>query len=62
MVTLERIYGKRVASAADFVCYWFEKANDAIRQGKTQRAGLVATNSIRGGANREVLKLSLIHI
>ena len=53
---LERVYGNRVPSAADFVCYWFEKANDAIGQGETQRAGLVATNSIRGGANREVLK------
>ena len=27
-----------------------------IAAGKLQRAGLVATNSIRGGANREVLK------
>jgi type II restriction/modification system DNA methylase subunit YeeA len=48
-------YSGRVPGFADLVCYWFEKANDAIRAGKAQRAGLVATNSIRGGANREVL-------
>ena len=48
-------YKGRVAGMADLVCYWFEKANDAIRAGYTYRAGLVATNSIRAGANREVL-------
>lgn len=50
------MFAGRVPGSADFVCYWFEKANDAIKAGQTQRAGLVATNSIRGGANREVLK------
>jgi type II restriction/modification system DNA methylase subunit YeeA len=54
--TLRRTYAGRVPGGADFVCYWFEKANDAIRAGTLQRAGLVATNSIRGGKNREVLK------
>jgi type II restriction/modification system DNA methylase subunit YeeA len=54
--TLRKTYEGRVPGFADFVCFWFEKANDAIRAGKTQRAGFVATNSIRGGANREVLK------
>lgn len=53
---LRETYAGRVPGGADFVCYWFEKANDAIREGKAQSAGLVATNSIRGGANREVLK------
>ncbi|MBP9153551.1 MAG: class I SAM-dependent DNA methyltransferase [Xanthomonadales bacterium] len=48
-------YGGRVSNSVDFVLYWFEKANDAIRSGATRRAGLVATNSIRGGANRTVL-------
>ena len=41
---------------ADLVCYWFEKAREQIESGKAKRAGLLATNSIRGGANREVLK------
>ncbi len=54
--TLRKTYAGRVPGGADFVCYWFEKANDAIRAGTMQRAGLVATNSIRGGKNREVLK------
>lgn len=54
--TLRKAYAGRVPGGADLVCYWFEKANDAIRAGTLKRAGLVATNSIRGGKNREVLK------
>jgi hypothetical protein len=45
----------RVPGGADLVCYWFEKARAQIEAARLQRAGLVATNSIRGGANREVL-------
>ena len=41
---------------ADLVCYWFEKAGKQIQDGKATRAGLVATNSIRGGANRRALQ------
>lgn len=40
----------------DLVCFWFEKARLQIEAGHLQAAGLVSTNSIRGGANREVLK------
>lgn len=40
----------------DLVCFWFEKARVQIEKGDLQAAGLVSTNSIRGGANREVLK------
>lgn len=53
---LRNQYSGRVPGGADFVCYWFEKANNLIKAGKLLRAGLVATNSIRGGLNREVLK------
>lgn len=53
---LRMVYKGRVPGGADLVTYWFEKARVAIAEGRTQRAGLVATNSIRGGANREVLK------
>lgn len=53
---LRNAYTGRVPGGADLVCYWFEKAADAVRAGKLERAGLVATNSIRGGKNREVLK------
>jgi type II restriction/modification system DNA methylase subunit YeeA len=49
-------YKKRVPGAADLCCYWFEKARAHIANGKCKRAGLLATQSIRGGTNREVLK------
>ena len=53
--TLRSIYSGRVPGGADLVCYWFEKAHARIVAGTVQRVGLVATNSIRGGANRVVL-------
>ncbi len=49
------LYRDRVPASADLVCYWFEKARAQIEKSTTKRAGLLATNSIRGGANREVL-------
>ncbi|KAB2318740.1 class I SAM-dependent DNA methyltransferase [Betaproteobacteria bacterium SCN1] len=52
---LRRQYAGRVPGGADFVTYWFEKARAQIEAGKAKRAGLVATNSIRGGASRKVL-------
>ncbi|MCC7151575.1 MAG: class I SAM-dependent DNA methyltransferase, partial [Rubrivivax sp.] len=52
---LRAAYKGRVPGGADLVCYWFEKARAQIESGHLQRAGLVATNSIRGGANRAVL-------
>lgn len=53
---LRHIYVGRVAPFADLVCYWFEKAREAIERDAASAAGLVATNSIRGGASRETLK------
>ncbi|WP_452006940.1 class I SAM-dependent DNA methyltransferase [Azospirillum largimobile] len=52
---LRRLFEGRVPGAADLVCYWFEKARALLEEGKVERVGLVATNSIRGGANRSVL-------
>ncbi len=49
------LYEGRVAGGADLVCYWFERARAQIERGDARRAGLLATNSIRGGANRRVL-------
>jgi hypothetical protein len=49
-------YKGRVPGGADLVTYWFEKARTHIEAGKAKYAGLVATNSIRGGANRKVLE------
>lgn len=48
-------YTGEVSREADLVCYWLERAREQIKDGKARRAGLVATNSIRGGANRKVL-------
>ena len=52
---LQRLYGERIHGEADLVCHWFDKAARLIVDKKTVRAGLVATNSIRGGRNRAVL-------
>ncbi len=52
---LRAAYEGTVPGFADLVCYWFERARQEIAAGRLSRAGLVATNSIRGGANREVL-------
>ena len=49
-------YASRVPAEADLVCYWFVKAGRQIESGRATRAGLVATNSIRGGANRRALQ------
>ena len=49
------LYDKRVPASADLCCYWFEKARKQVQEGKCWRAGLLATQSIRGGASREVL-------
>lgn len=53
---LRSAYSGRVPGFADLVAYWFEKARENIAEGKTRRAGLIATNSIRGGKNRVVLE------
>ena len=56
MDRLRGLYQGRVPGGADLVTYWFEKARALIETSRIQRAGLVATNSIRGGANRKVLE------
>jgi len=49
-------YTDRVEPQADLCCYWFEKARDLIEHADCNRVGLLATQGIRGGANRETLK------
>ena len=51
-----KVYANRVPAEADLVCYWFVKAGEQVGAGKTNRVGLVSTNSIRGGANRRALQ------
>ncbi len=52
---LRSVYAEALPSFSDFVSYFFEKARVQIVRGQTQRVGLLATNSIRGGTNRVVL-------
>ena len=44
-----------VPGGVDLVCYWFAKAWAMIERGQISRVGLVSTNSIRSGKNRDVL-------
>ncbi len=50
-----KVWGERTRLEADLCCYWFEKAASQIGTGNCWRAGLLATQGIRGGANRETL-------
>ncbi|MFN8483098.1 MAG: type IIL restriction-modification enzyme MmeI [Anaerolineae bacterium] len=50
------LYDGRVPREADLVTYWFEKARAMIAADTAKRAGLLATQAIRGGANRRVLE------
>ena len=50
------VWNGRVPREADLCCYWFEKARAEIESGRCKRAGLLATQGIRGGKNREVLE------
>ncbi len=53
--SLFAVYRGRVPLEADFVTYWHERARAQIEAGRTKRAGLLANQSIRSGASREVL-------
>lgn len=52
---VDKVYRNRVARSSDLCCYWFEKARSMIEQGKTRRAGLLATQNIRAVFSRGVL-------
>ena len=54
--TLRRLYLNRVPKNSDLCCFWFEKARAQIEQGKTTRAGLLATQTIRSKNSRPVLE------
>jgi type II restriction/modification system DNA methylase subunit YeeA len=51
-----RFYRHRVPAEADLVCYWHEKARTMLANRQLKRVGLLATQGIRGGANRRVLQ------
>ncbi|HEV2127402.1 MAG TPA: DNA methyltransferase, partial [Thermomicrobiales bacterium] len=52
---LRSVYMEVVPAGSDLCCSFFEQARHAIDDELARRAGLLATNSIRGGANRRVL-------
>ena len=54
--SLFQLYGARIPNTSDYCCYWFEKARQMIEDGSSRRVGLLATQGIRGGANRRVLE------
>ena len=51
--TLRTAYAGSLPGGADLVTYWFEKARAQIENGQCHCAGLVATQAIRKGANRD---------
>src|SRR5205823_10582831 len=53
---LRKLYEERMPGGTDLVTYWYEKARKQIKDGRAKRAGLLATQGIRGGSNREILK------
>ncbi len=52
---LRAAYGDKIPDGADLVTFWFYKAGLKLAR-ETERAGLVATNSIADGRNRVVLE------
>ncbi|MCP8897575.1 class I SAM-dependent DNA methyltransferase [Shinella daejeonensis] len=53
---LRSLFGYLLPGNTDLVAYWFEKAWKMVTAGHVNRAGLVGTNSMRGGANRQTLR------
>jgi type II restriction/modification system DNA methylase subunit YeeA len=54
--TLFHVFAGRLPGMADLAAYWHEKARAVIAAGRTRRAGLLATQSIRGGGSRRALE------
>jgi MmeI, DNA-methyltransferase domain/MmeI, helicase spacer domain/MmeI, N-terminal domain/MmeI, target recognition domain len=50
------VFEDRLPHSSDFVSYWHEKARAQIANGNAKRAGLLATQGIRGQASRRVLE------
>lgn len=52
---IRKVYDGRLPGFTDFVCYWFENARLALQEGRVERVGFVATNSIRKNTNLPVM-------
>lgn len=55
MTELFRLYEGVIPHGVDLVGYWHERARGLIAAGRIKRAGLLATQGIRGGSNRRIL-------
>ena len=53
---LYALFAGRVSHEADLCCYWHDQARAQIAASGARRAGLLATQNIRGGPNRRVLE------
>jgi type II restriction/modification system DNA methylase subunit YeeA len=53
---LFHVYADRLPGMSDLCCYWFEKARAQMQRGMSVRAGLLATQGIRGQFGRQVLQ------
>jgi len=53
---LDDAYRDAIHGLTDYVCYWHEVGRRQILAGGAARVGLLATNSIRGGAGRRTLE------
>ncbi len=54
--SIRAAFAGRLPGFTDLVCYWFEKARAQVSTGISERAGLVATNSIAKNTNLPVLR------
>ena len=52
---LWRVYQKSVPNSADFVMYWWHKAAERVRMGKSRRFGFITTNSLPQTFSRRVV-------
>ncbi|MCB9932172.1 MAG: class I SAM-dependent DNA methyltransferase [Planctomycetes bacterium] len=54
--TLFKVYEGSVAGSADLSVYWHERARELVELGRVKRAGLLATQGIRGGGSQKALR------
>ena len=52
---VRHVYEGNVHAGSDLVVYWFGKAINQISKDRANRVGLIATQSIRAGYNRQIL-------
>ncbi len=54
--SLRKVWKGDVPESADFVMFWWQKAAELVRDGKSKRFGFITTNSIHQTFNRRVLE------